>query len=375
MVGINTTYDDHATMANARYVPKKLKKNEMRDPLQPNYRKDATLHHTLQSVVSGSITTLDRLCAAEMIPTDTCECLACLGARAKAEHIFWHCKLYVELRDPYLLQLNHIRQQYASHDNAAYQKLCEYMQLPCFRNCGIMVGGDKIRTAHINLPAIDEYDDASKMTEVCDRHNDYNSLNDEKITTYGWECTDDIWRIVAYTDGSAFDPTCKYMARAGWGVYYAADHPHSAHDHLYGPIQTSYRAEVRAILHVVRTSANPTNIKCECLSVVTIFNKILKGVEVNTGELSDGDLWSSIKILVNGAAPDHYRCDWVPSHLNDEGNEAKREQMINDGVVTPKQIIGNDGADHLAKLGAPLHCLGEHVLKAQTFRKQATMVA
>ena len=48
--------------------------------------------------------------------------------------------------------------------------------------------------------------------------------------------------------------------------------------------------------------------------------------------------------------PENYHATkWIPSHCDDEGNEAKKEKAIAMGIITQKDIEGNDGADLLAK--------------------------
>ena len=162
-----------------------------------------------------------------------------------------------------MLKINHLLQQCATFSNSHYIQLCANMQLPCFRNCGIMIGDDAIKKAHGELPVTDPYDDAHLKTNVVKQDGDQNYIDQNLVDSFDWELDGEIWRIMVYTDGSAFDPTCKYMARAGWGVYYSPGHACNTYNHIYGPIQTSYRAEVRAVLHVLRTSANPAIIYCD----------------------------------------------------------------------------------------------------------------
>ena len=175
--------------------------------------------------------------------------------------------------------------------NSTFQQICNNMELPCFRNCRIMIGNDSIRQAHAQLPTTDNYDDSHLTTNVISRHDNQDYIDPIKTDKFDWELDENCWRIRVFTDGSAFDPTCKYMARAGWGVYYTADHPCNAHGHIFGPIQTSYRAEVRAVIHVLRTAVNPTIIYCDCLSVVNIVQQILANNATDVGNFADGDLW------------------------------------------------------------------------------------
>ena len=128
------------------------------------------------------------------------------------------------------------------------------------------------------------------------------------------------WYMSAYPDGSAFNPTSKYLARAGWGVYYAADSAHNVSGHLYGPIQSSYRGEVRAILEIVRTAAYYTIIYCDCESVVNTMQLIIKKQLDSTDNLADGEYWHAIMEITDAAPSNFFRCVWIPSHCNDGGN-------------------------------------------------------
>ena len=82
-----------------------------------------------------------------------------------------------------------------------------------------------------------------------------------------------------YTDGSALNTSDRLTARAGFGVWYSALSLHNGIEKLAGPVQTSYKAEARALLQVVRTAGVPTCIMCDCLSVVNLFNAILNDAE------------------------------------------------------------------------------------------------
>ena len=117
-------------------------------------------------------------------------------------------------------------------------------------------------------------------------------------------------------------------------------------------------------------------IKCDCKSVVEIFNQIIQGIltEDDINNLSDGDLWSAIFVLTRNVPDNFYKCDWIPSLCNDEGNEDRRREMIEAGIITERQILGNDAADELAKQGGQLHAFSENIIIAQNFRREITML-
>ena len=54
--------------------------------------------------------------------------------------------------------------------------------------------------------------------------------------------------------------THRYLARAGWWVFCGHNSKLNTNAPLRGPIQTSYRAEIRAVSHVIRTAVVPTHV-------------------------------------------------------------------------------------------------------------------
>ena len=79
----------------------------------------------------------------------------------------------------------------------------------------------------------------------------------------------------------------------------------------------------------------------------------------DTDDLADGDFWHAIKEIMVAGTTVCFRCVWIPSHCNDKGNEVKRQQMLDKGLITEAQINGNDQADELAKQGAAKHQVDE----------------
>ena len=363
MVGITTDVDDTATMANFRYKPNKREKRDKKAPVQPVYCQCPKLNHILQSIIAGSIRSPDRLMAANLAKCDKCTCKDCRGARATTEHIFWHCNKYNDVREPFILYAQYLLNKCASEHNEAFQHISQQILLPCFRNCGIMNGTDDVKKAHSELPG-----------DANDRYNDFDP--DQMVMPTAntqWKCIDDQWYIVVYTDGSAFNPTSKYLARAGWGVFYANDSEYNKSGPLYGPTQSSYRAEVRAILEVVRTAIHHTIIYSDCDTAVKTTNQIIKKQLRNTDDLADGDFWYAIKEIIDDSPTDFFQCVWIPSHCGDAGNEAKRDKMIASGLINAVQIAGNDQADELAKAGAATFQIEEKTLIAQSYRNKITM--
>ena len=96
-----------------------------------------------------------------------------------------------------------------------------------------------------------------------------------------------------YTDGSARWTESKDTAQAGWGVYFGDSSGLNKGAPLAGPIQSSYRAELRAALHVAMTAGVNVMIMADCKAVVTQFQKILEGESVPK-DIADKDLWDQV---------------------------------------------------------------------------------
>ena len=79
--------------------------------------------------------------------------------------------------------------------------------------------------------------------------------------------------VVVYTDGSTHMSNSFAFARSGWGVYYADHHPLNVAAPLLADLHTTVRAELRAIVHVLRTADVPVLIRSDCKSVVDNYRQ------------------------------------------------------------------------------------------------------
>ena len=129
-----------------------------------------------------------------------------------------------------------------------------------------------------------------------------------------------------YTDGSCLNGTSKTLARAGWGVFFGKDSTHNVSSLLHGPVQTSFRAEVRALLHVISIATERCLIMVDCKSVVTISNEIMEKRTLPNKPLHENDLWEEIANLVANAPQNFFIAQWMPSHLEEDKNKNKREK-------------------------------------------------
>eukprot|EP00972_Heterocapsa_arctica_P090844 13404998-Heterocapsa_arctica.AAC.1 len=93
-----------------------------------------------------------------------------------------------------------------------------------------------------------------------------------------------------YTDGLAVFPRDLPMRRAAFGVWIGENSVHNHSQPLPGKVQTAYRAELHAIVHVAERYTENISIIADCLGVVNEANRILKGGSASKwGKHSD--LW------------------------------------------------------------------------------------
>ena len=97
---------------------------------------------------------------------------------------------------------------------------------------------------------------------------------------------------------------------------------------LHADLHGTYRAELRAVAHVVKHALRPVLIRSDNKAVVTHFNKILHSYETPPTH-PDYDLWQYIEEIVrhlttsptssyHGCPPDtFYHIKRVPAHLDD----------------------------------------------------------
>ena len=68
---------------------------------------------------------------------------------------FWKCHLYNDFRQPYLDKLDTLKRHCARDNYEAYPEISQNIELPCFKNCGIINGNGDTRKAHMALPQKD----------------------------------------------------------------------------------------------------------------------------------------------------------------------------------------------------------------------------
>ena len=134
----------------------------------------------------------------------------------------------------------------------------------------------------------------------------------------------DISYAEVFTDGSCHEGDNAHLARAGWGVFYGEGSPYNFAAALDGPVQTSYRAELKAVVHVLRQVISPTLIMCDCQSVVNTLNRILDEKQL-PDKLRENDLWEQIMELTDNLDHTQIGIQWMPGHLDDKTKAEKRK--------------------------------------------------
>jgi len=93
---------------------------------------------------------------------------------------------------------------------------------------------------------------------------------------------------------------------------------------------------------------------------VDAANRILDGQEVHW-DWPDLDLWIAFRDMVRNMRDEGVdvarvlAIQWMPAHLDERSNFAKRDKAIADGLITMADVDGNAAADVLANLGRAKH--------------------
>jgi len=376
MVGISPYVDTSATMALSRAKLKKeaeIGGEEEATDLRDNqacpegqtpmickaFGIGARRIRKLHTIISGSIRPPHRLIHTGMVETDICDHSECRGARCDTKHIFWDCHKWNKVRSPFKYAVDKKIETLGKHRKML---ATEILQNNCFRNCGICPGNAKALQSTYDLKDDDTCNQAPSHSEIYDGHDNANCVE-----------ADGYWWYKVYTDGSNQNGTSRELARAGWGVYFAKDSRHNIASKLHGPVQTSYRAELRALLHVVATTSDKVLVMIDCKSVVNTFLHYRLHGRPRCGKLQEEDLWNRIFDTLDNRE-ELVRVQWMPSHLDDPKNILKRTQALASGLVSEEDIEGNVQADKLADQGVKQHVCNKHHATAARDRLELTIV-
>lgn len=318
----------------------------------------------MQTIIAGSIRPPHRLKHTGIISDDKCAHPECKAARVDTGHVFWHCYRWTEARKPFIAAVDGYIAKVKKVSHSRYVLIRNMMGNTAFLRCGTCLADVE---AVSSMHAIQEYD---PLNDNKAEHMLYHGDDAPKYT----EIHNEFYAHV-YTDGSCLNGTDRLLAWTGWGVYFAEGPAMNCKSMLHGPVQSSYRAEVRALLHVVRSSVARTVIMIDCKSVLDMINCFLKSRKWPATELQEQDLWDDIFGFCEKLPENYFIAMWMPSHLDEEKNKEKREHAIITGLVTAEDITGNCRADALAKAGANDHITIDQYAAAAADRKRITAAA
>ena len=183
--------------------------------------------------------------------------------------------------------------------------------------------------------------------EIPPRNQPHDTLTDEQKEGERY----DSGRIVVFTDGSSIQIEYRTLQRAGWGAFFGNKHPWNAKGPVNTRSQTSYRGELRALMHIMATASIPTQIVTDCMTLVGQAGEMIKAREEDTEAQipgSEKDLWTIIRQQINERPKQFFDIRWTPAHL--EGEDA--EEAIQSGKTSPDDIARNAKVDILAGEGA-----------------------
>ena len=173
-----------------------------------------------------------------------------------------------------------------------------------------------------------------------------------------------------YTDGSMLDGRSDHFARAGWGMYLGNDNKYNKCGPLHTASPTTFRAELRAIVHAFMHCASPFILRSDCKAAVDMVNAVIDGGEIDHNH-EEADLLEAIK-AIHQTSPQTRQVIWMPAHLDEEANQSKKEKYLRNGG-NEAHIVGNCGADHLAKQGADMHSCDKQLLIHSQLRQKVTV--
>ena len=240
----------------------------------------------LHTIISGSIRAPHRLKHINDKIDDVCRHPECEGARNTTLHIFWHCARWSDYRKKIIGAIEEHIAKVKKTSSKRYTAMRKLINTPCFQNCGICPGDIEQIAKSYN---IDSEDPKLGSLSQQDRFR-----ADEKEATYNWTTVDGIPYTKVYTDGSALNGGSRELARAGWGAYFGDKSAFNFSAKLYGPVQSSYRADLRALLHVVRTATSPVCMMIDCQGVVNMFNDFMSTKVRPERAIRDQDLWDQV---------------------------------------------------------------------------------
>ena len=159
-----------------------------------------------------------------------------------------------------------------------------------------------------------------------------------------------------YTDGACVHNQIPSLRRAGYGAWWADDHPMNVSLPLAGHTQTNNRAELSAVLHVLQHEPRDVHIKTDSEYVLQgCLRHRFTWAATNWTKVRNADLWQQVHSCLQRRASG-VRLSKVKGHATSKD--------VAKGSVTSRDKHGNDSADSLASLAAMSHAMPAHVVRS-----------
>lgn len=266
----------------------------------------------LRSILSGSLRLGERLFKASIWPSPTC--MFCGHEDESVHHCFWVCPAWDHLRlDPDL----------PSHSDRLALP-------PCTLECGIFIR------------SLEEVEHECSLRPVDHQQATIVPLMQDESETFDGEA------VVVWTDGACPNNQCRFLRRAGCGIYYGSCHPRNRSFALPGPEQTNNRAELMACIAALEAEPRTVQIR-------TDSKYVIDGVSARGRRKGNEDLWSIMQNTLQTREPSSHAFVKVKGHAKDIHVQA--------GVVLLIDKVGNDEADSLAVLGAESHAVPQAIVE------------
>ena len=285
----------------------------------------------LRQIMAGGVWTQDRACRASMQARDICP--FCGEEVEDHAHLWWRCARWADIRE--------------SHKTAAdaYSELCP----PCLQRCGIMpsmlkIVDPEVRSTH---PAKLAEPDAVSVDSSGEESTEEQAFPDYSQQPYGETIVDG--RVVVYTDGACQNNQFKAIRCAGVGGHWAENHPFNFGEALGDGEQTNNRAELTAVVKVLKLELRPLDVRTDSKYVIDgatkhRFQWRRAGWVSRRRQIANAELWVELDDILESRPAGDVLFTKVKAHCTNKD--------VQDGVVSKDDFIGNAAADALAVAGS-----------------------
>ena len=276
----------------------------------------------LRSVLSGSLRTFERLHQAGL--KDSPLCPFCNRASETLQHLWWHCPAWQHQRFDARLPCEAVRRDMP----------------PCTQSLGVYMEDSDVLAFQQIVPT-----------------GGFAPLPEE-LRAPGSESLSGA-RVVVWTDGACRNNQQSRFRRAGAGAFYAVGSCLNFAFALDGRDQTNNRAELLAVVMVLRRDQRDLEIRTDSEWVLNGFQSWTSWKDAGwSGE--HPDLWSELSALLSSRAVSSAAMVKVVGHAS--------QTQVNRGHVLAEDKLGNDEADALATLAADSHAAPSALVQAAALR-------